>query len=255
MSNIQLFNYGANPIRTVLIDGEVWFVAKDVCDILELGNITEALRDLDNDEKGFFRITEGTSPKGGNPNMVIINEPAIYGLVFKSRKPEAKAFSRWVKHDVLPQIHQTGGYSPDKEQSIVPYIAMDGARMIFEIAGIKDNQLALALDKIYYSYTGRSALQIGQISLIAPTRNQLLTPTEIGKHFGVSGRRINEILIEMEYQTKTECGYEALKLGEPYAVMLDTNKWHSDGTPIRQLKWDSSILDELDGLFANSLVF
>ena len=107
---LQVFQYKEQVVRTIERDGEVWFVAKDVCDALELGNITEALRSLDDDEKGLFRITEGTSPSGGNPNMMIISEPGLYALVLKSRKPEAKEFSRWVRHEVLPAIRQHGGY-------------------------------------------------------------------------------------------------------------------------------------------------
>lgn len=108
---LKVFNYEGAQVRTFNIDGEVWFVAKDVCDILELGNVSKAIQELDEDERSSLTISEGTSPKGGNPNMNVINEPGFYALVFKSRKPEAKQFSRWVRHEVLPQIRKTGTYT------------------------------------------------------------------------------------------------------------------------------------------------
>ena len=92
-------------------NGDPWFVAKDVCAVLELGNPSEAVKSLDDDEKGSIRITEGTSPEGGNPNMIIISESGLYALIFKSRKPEAKRVRKWVTSEVLPSIRKTGTYS------------------------------------------------------------------------------------------------------------------------------------------------
>lgn len=101
---------GTHEVRTVVQNGEPWFVAKDVCNILELTNPTMALESLDEDERGSLRITEGTSPAGGNPNVNIINESGLYALIFKSRKPQAHAFRKWVTSEVLPEIRKTGGY-------------------------------------------------------------------------------------------------------------------------------------------------
>lgn len=117
---LQVFNYEGQQVRTVEKDGEIWFVAKDVCDILELTNPSEALRSLDNDERSTLRITEGTSISGGNPNMNVITESGVYALVFKSRKPEAKQFSRWVRSEVLPSIRKTGTYmTPNAVEKIL----------------------------------------------------------------------------------------------------------------------------------------
>ena len=123
MSEIQLFSYGEekHPVRTVEIEGEIWFVAKDVCNILELDNVTKALYGLDDDEKSSVRISDCfqdntlTLSKGiqnrGNPNVNIISEPGLYKLAFKSHKPEAKKFVRWVTHTVLPTIRRTGRFN------------------------------------------------------------------------------------------------------------------------------------------------
>lgn len=107
LNKLQVFSYKESPVRTVELNGEVWFVAKDVCDILGLSNPTMAVNELDDDERNTLSITEGIR---GNPNMNVINEPGLYALVFKSRKPEAKDFSRWVHHEVLPSIRKHGGY-------------------------------------------------------------------------------------------------------------------------------------------------
>lgn len=86
--------------------GEPWFVAKDVCDALCLGRQHDSTRYLDADEKGEGLV----DTPSGRQTMVVINEPGFYKLVLKSRKPEAKAFQRWVTHEVLPSIRKKGGY-------------------------------------------------------------------------------------------------------------------------------------------------
>lgn len=93
-------------VRVSTQDGEPWFVAKDVCDALGLGRQQDSTRYLDSDEKGECLV----DTPYGKQTMVIVSEPGFYRLVMKSRKPEAKAFKRWVTHEVLPAIRKTGGY-------------------------------------------------------------------------------------------------------------------------------------------------
>lgn len=113
-NEIRKFDFRGDSLRTLTDEaGEPWFVAKDVCDILELNNITEALRPLDEDEKTNFRNSEVAQNGGRAP--IIISEPGLYKLIMRSRKPEAKEFQRWVTHEVLPQIRRTGGYIPTSE--------------------------------------------------------------------------------------------------------------------------------------------
>lgn len=110
MTDGGLFNFNGNDIHVINQDGEPWFVASEVCGILDLSNITEALRGLDDDERGKIRNPDVTS-KGGNPNITVINESGLYSLVITSRKPEAKTFKKWVTSEVLPAIRKTGAYS------------------------------------------------------------------------------------------------------------------------------------------------
>lgn len=113
-NEIQRFDFKGASLRTLTDEaGEPWFVAKDVCDILELGNTTNALRALDEDEKTNF--TNCNVAQNGGRAPLIISEPGLYKLIMRSRKPEAHEFQRWVTHEVLPQIRKTGGYIPTSE--------------------------------------------------------------------------------------------------------------------------------------------
>lgn len=106
MEEMQVFsNEQFGAVRTVTQEGQPWFVAADVCRVLEID--PTATRRLDEDEKDTLRLTQGTS---GNPNVTIVNEPGLYSLVLGSRKPEAKAFKRWITHEVIPAIRKTGAY-------------------------------------------------------------------------------------------------------------------------------------------------
>ena len=89
-------------------NGDPWFIAKEACDILSLGNVVRAVKSLDSDEKNTIRIMDG---KRGNPNKVIVSEPGLYKLISRSTKPDAMVFDRWLRHDVLPSIRKTGSYS------------------------------------------------------------------------------------------------------------------------------------------------
>lgn len=130
-NEIQRFDFKGASLRTLTDKaGEPWFVAKDVCDILELGNTTNALRALDEDEKTNF--TNCNVAQNGGRVPLIISEPGLYKLVMRSRKPEAKEFQRWVTHEVLPSIRRTGGYIPttdaDDDMTILAKAVMIGQR-------------------------------------------------------------------------------------------------------------------------------
>jgi len=107
MSNLQQFQFNSKDIRVIEKEGEPWFVAKDVCDILEIQNVTQALDRLDEDERSMFNI-------GRQGETNIINESGLYSLVLSSRKPEAKAFKKWITSEVIPQIRKTGSYQRPK---------------------------------------------------------------------------------------------------------------------------------------------
>ena len=108
--DIQIFkNEQFGEVRTIAKDGEPWFVAADVCKALEIGNPTDAIRRLDTDERTLVSI-EGAS--NGLP-VNAVSEAGLYTLVLGSRKPEAKAFKRWITHEVIPTIRRHGAYATE----------------------------------------------------------------------------------------------------------------------------------------------
>ena len=142
-NNMQIYQSEKfGEIRTLLIDGEPWFVAADVCKALEIGNPADAMRRLDADERTLVSI-EGAS--NGLP-VNAVNEPGLYTLILGSRKPEAKAFKRWITHEVIPSIRKHGAYiSPNAEAvqvtpTIEQYIA--SARII---ATCRANRLRMVI--------------------------------------------------------------------------------------------------------------
>lgn len=118
----QVFVYkDTQEVRTIIEDGKPWFVAKDVCEVLELGDVSKACIRLDNDEKG----TNSILTPGGEQSVLVVNEPGLYTLVLGSRKPEAKSFKRWITHEVIPMIRETGSYSaPQQPKSIEDLIIL-----------------------------------------------------------------------------------------------------------------------------------
>lgn len=125
-NEIQKFDFKGALLRTLTDEaGEPWFVAKDVCDILEISNPSDALKRLDDDERSRFNL-------GRQGETNIVNEAGLYVLVLGSRKPEAHEFKRWVTHEVLPSIRKTGGYIPttdaDDDMTILAKAVMIGQR-------------------------------------------------------------------------------------------------------------------------------
>lgn len=108
MMNLEVFNYENSSVRVVMINKEPWFVVRDVIGHLGLGNVTEAMRRLDEDE---FSSTEVTDSLGRSQETYVVNEPGLYNLILGSRKQEAKRFKRWVTHEVLPSIRNHGMYA------------------------------------------------------------------------------------------------------------------------------------------------
>ena len=108
-NQLQVFqNQEFGELRTIVKEGEPWFVAIDVCKALEIANSRMAVDRLDDDEKNTVSLTDGTP---GNPNKTIVSESGLYSLALGSRKPQAKPFKRWVTHEVIPSIRKHGAYA------------------------------------------------------------------------------------------------------------------------------------------------
>ena len=168
MSNeLQVFKYmEQHQIRTTVIDGEPWFVAKDVCDVLGLEQVSRALQGLENDS-GLLKV-----PHPQSPHKVLevngVNEPGLYKLIFKSRKPEAEAFQDWVFHEVLPSIRKSGMYLSDQAADAYVHNPDEFAQMAARCSALERKVEAMeqALNKRYsLSVLGETVLaQTGAIS-------------------------------------------------------------------------------------------
>lgn len=148
-SALQVFTYKEHQVRTVTISDEIWFVAKDVCEVLEM--TVEATRRLDEDEKGLRKI----QTPSGMQDMTVINEPGLYTLLMRSNKPEAKPFRRWVTHDVLPTIRKTGSYAiPGAEHELEPLnIRVRIAGILQRLAlQVSDNAIREHINRESYKY-------------------------------------------------------------------------------------------------------
>ena len=109
-NNLMIFeNLEFGAVRSILIDGDPWFVAADVCKALEIEKTNRALSRLDDDEKGAHSV----STPGGRQRMSIISESGLYSLILGSRKPEVRAFKRWITHEVIPSIRKHGASMTD----------------------------------------------------------------------------------------------------------------------------------------------
>lgn len=194
MSNLpQIFNYQEKQVRTVVKDGEPWFVAKDVCEVLEITDTWSAVSRLSEKMKG----TDTISTLGGNQEMNIISEAGVYKIVFTSRKPEAEKFTDWVTSEVLPSIRKTGVY-------IAPTI---DSKMLYQIAAQledKEKQIALLKPKAEFFDAvadSKDAIDIGTASKVL--------------NIGIGRNRLFEILRQegilmqnnQPYQKYVDAGY------------------------------------------------
>ena len=206
MNSIQVFNYNSNNVRIISgEDGEPWFVAKDVCDILELTNPREAVSVLDEDERSSVRISDGTSSKGGNPHMNIISESGLYTLIMRSNKPEAKKFRKWVTSEVLPSIRKTGNYSVKQmSNEEIQFrlkelearnreLDMRGAEIIQKMLDkppfpITPETQTIFAHEVFRLSSGRDCL-----AMLPESTEKWYTATEIGEELGLSANKIGRI--------------------------------------------------------------
>lgn len=131
------FDFAGQPVRVFTDDqGEPWFVARDVCAVLELPNVSQAVSRLADDEKSTI-----TSSDGG-PDRLLVSEAGLYRLIFTSRRPEAEAFRRWVTHEVLPAIRRTGSYAAPAAPALPTEVDAAMLRQIAAAMEAKDQKIA-----------------------------------------------------------------------------------------------------------------
>lgn len=198
MNQLKVF---ANPtfgsIRTLNIDGEPWFVASDVCKALDINNVSMAISRLDDDERDTVSLTEGIP---GNPNKTIVNEPGLYALVLSSRKPEAKAFKRWITHEVIPSIRKHGGYVAGQEHMSDEELMAKALLMAQKTIADRDARI--------------SALQV-EVAVAQPKaayfdelvdRNLLTGIRETAKELGIKQKVFVDFLLNKKYLHRSKSG-------------------------------------------------
>jgi prophage antirepressor-like protein len=168
-SSITTFQYaGKEPVRTSVIDGKIWFVAKDVCSILDISKYRDAVEWLTDDEKGAVIA----DTPGGRQSMIAVSEEGVYGLAFHHKA--AGPFIKWLKHDVLPSLRTTGTYTIPSVQvspavptsfSAALYLAAKQAEQIEQ----QTQQLALAAPKVAFFDTVASSSDTTDIGTVAKT--------------------------------------------------------------------------------------
>lgn len=114
--NMRSFLYNEIPVRTVMLDDEPWWVLADVCRVLELSNPSKVAGRLDDDERQSLKFSPNSELGLNHNTTTIINESGLYKVILRSDKPEAKKFTRWVTHEVLPSIRKNGGYIDGQEE-------------------------------------------------------------------------------------------------------------------------------------------
>jgi anti-repressor protein len=143
MNDLQVFQFEGENVRIIDQNGEPWWILKDVCDALTIGNITELTKRLDEDE---FSQTEVIDSIGRKQNTIIVNESGLYNVILRSDKPDAKRFSKWVRSEVLPTIRKTGSYALPKGAELVALGLIEATKMIAE----KDAKIAEDAPKVEF---------------------------------------------------------------------------------------------------------
>ena len=196
-NGLQVFDYKGSAVRTVEKDSEVWFVAKDVCDILELSNPTVAVQELDEDERAKYYL-------GRQGEANIINEPGMYKLIFKSRKAEAKEFTRWVTHEVLPQIRERGIYGVNLTQVEAEQKKLEHERMMKDLNLRGAQILQSMIDKELFPLTAETRTVFAHevfklvtghsyLGMLPESTEKWYTATEIGEAIGISANKVGRI--------------------------------------------------------------
>lgn len=230
MEGLQVFeNTQFGQVRTINKDGEPWFVAADVCRALDLGQVTNTIRRLDDDEKALISI-KGISR--GNDQVSIVNEPGLYSLVLGSRKPEAKAFKRWITHEVIPSIRKNGGYIAGQETMTDDELLANALMVAQRKIEARDKQIEVQekqIEAMHPKALFADAVSASKTSILIGDLAKLLKQNgvDIGQKRLFQWLRENKYLISQKgasYNSPTQRSME-MKLFE----VKETTITHADG--------------------------
>ena len=267
---IEVFKFENHQVRFVGTADDPWWVAKDICDVLEISKYRDALARLDEDERCPFEV----DTPGGKQQMACINESGLHSLILTSRKPQAKKFKKWITSEVLPAIRKTGSYSitrnnPDSKFAEDLMLADYAARSAQNAGVDKDVTEQIKLESLMKAYPEKQNLLKPQKEAIAasnPLPDKPMTPTEIGELLAVklgvekvSAKKVNRRLLDLGYQVsvtriKRSNGkevhdyYKATEKGKPHS-QLQLSTYLDAGVEAKatkaQLRWFASIVEIL----------
>jgi len=236
MEELQVFQYQTQQVRTVNKDGEPWFIARDVCEVLAIANTSQALARLPDVMKGLSTV----DTLGGKQTVTVITEAGLYKLAFTSRKDEAEKFTSWVASDVLPQIRKTGSYTPPSSKNvygILRGLVDDLERQDQQIAAAnaKVDQVSQRVDKIAQ---GIPALPVPESAAL-----EYVTPTQIGRMFSprMSGIETNKRLQFAGLQYRVGGEWVPSDKGKDYVKTLPVQL--ENGKCVYQLHWQRRVFD------------
>ncbi len=218
MNEIKIFeNTEFGSVRTIAIDGEPYFVGKDVAVILGYSNPRDALaKHVDDEDKGVAKC----DTLGGIQDLTVINESGLYSLILSSKMPNAKKFKHWVTSEVLPSIRRTGGYQishskPDKDKSLA--VKEMNARVRMSNQYLKLASVNTLSEQYKNILVAKSAeVLAGKPLLPLPKSEQkMYSATEIGEMFNVSAQKVGRIA--NAYELKTDEYGEFYRDKSPYS--------------------------------------
>jgi prophage antirepressor-like protein len=198
--NLQIFeNDVFGKIRTVQQENEILFVATDICKALDLQNVSKSVQRLDDDEKGII----SSYTLGGNQNLLAVNEFGLYNLVLSSRKPQAKAFKRWVTHDVIPAIRKNGSYSVNQDMRSKEVEArLNNSRARVASTFLKVAQMTDLLEYKHICQQKAAEVLSGVPLLPMQSINEnTLSADEVGRELGISGNMVGRIANQHNLKT------------------------------------------------------
>jgi prophage antirepressor-like protein len=212
MNALQTFTFAdSHTVRTVIEDGQVKFVASDICNALGLENPSKATTNLGEDEKG---ITIADTPGGRQP-MITITESGLYTLIFKSRKPEAQAFRKWVTSEVLPALRTTGTYTVAPQQATLPQNYLEALKALVTTTEQAESlKLTVAAQQPAVEFVERYVQASGLFGIRETAKLLNLGPQEFVKRCQQHKILYREGGTLQPYAQHLKNGYFAVKAGE-----------------------------------------
>ncbi|MEB4814601.1 DNA-binding protein [Bacillus thuringiensis] len=229
MDQLQVFNNEEfGQVRTVVQGEDVWFVAQDVCDVLGINKQRDAYSRLDEDERGAVLV----DTLGGQQNVNAINESGLYSLILRSRKPQAKAFKKWVTSEVLPSIRKHGAYMTP---NTINALLQDPDLIIGLASQLKQEQQARQIAEqknlMLTQQIAENASKITYLDQILQSQDTV-TVSQVAADYGLSAMKLNKILKEekVQYKVNNQWLLYSKHQNKGYTKSQTVDVTHSDGS-------------------------